>query len=436
MKITSSYAVEFKCDNMSALKETLDVFHNAVSYVMNVANTEWDSVFKEEKAFKKQQFVERLIHSVKGRKAKYDFDASFYKMPSYLRRNVIQKAIGNVSGYRSNYANWKDNPVGKAPSFQTSHYDMPTYYYDNMYVEKDGAVKIKVFFGGDWKFIPIRMKKTDISYIRKHFHGSLSAPTLEKNHGKWFLRFAVTEDKKLSEIEVSDQTVCAVDLGINNDAVCSIMKSNGTILARKFINFPSDKDRMIHSVNRIKAIQQHYCPKQVRGLWNYVQRCNDEHAKKISRAIVDFAILNSCDCIVFEHLSFKGKKRGSRKQRLTMWRKNGVIKYAEHDAHRHGIHISRVCAWGTSKLAYDGSGDVVRDEDNHSLCTFANGKRYHSDLSASYNIGARYFVRDLFNNKSFPEKGKSDMMAKVPSSQRRTETTLSTLLECNAFLGA
>ena len=32
-------------------------------------------------------------------------------------------------------------------------------------------------------------------------------------------------------------------------------------------------------------------------------------------------------------------------------------------------YISRVCAWNTSRLAYDGSGCVQRNEHNYSLCT-------------------------------------------------------------------
>lgn len=47
------------------------------------------------------------------------------------------------------------------------------------------------------------------------------------------------------------------------------------------------------------------------------------------------------------------------------------------------MHISRICARNTSRLAYDGSGTVLRDGKNHSLCTFQTGKRYNCDLSAA-----------------------------------------------------
>ena len=83
-----------------------------------------------------------------------------------------------------------------------------------------------------------------------------------------------------------------------------------------------------------------------------------------------------------------------------------------------GMRVSRICAWNTSRLAYDGSGAVIRDWENHSLCTFQTGKRYNCDLSASYNIGARYFVRELL--KPLPATERSLLEAKVPPVKRRT----------------
>ena len=122
---------------------------------------------------------------------------------------------------------------------------------------------------------------------------------------------------------------------------------------------------------------------------------------------------------MFEHLDMRGNKiRGKSRQKLHMWKKQKVQKIAEHQAHRLGMRISRVCAWNTSAYAFDGSGKVRRDPKNHSLAVFQNGKQYNSDLSASYNIGARYFIRELL--KTVPETERSVLEAKVPAVQRRT----------------
>ena len=100
-------------------------------------------------------------------------------------------------------------------------------------------------------------------------------------------------------------------------------------------------------------------------LWRVAKFRNEELARKIAKGIIDYAIEQNVDVIVFEHLDMQGKKRGSKKQKLHMWKKNSVQKYVEYKAHRNGIKIRRICAWNTSKLAYDGSGIVTRDSSNY-----------------------------------------------------------------------
>ena len=112
----------------------------------------------------------------------------------------------------------------------------------------------------------------------------------------------------------------------------------------------------------------------------------------------------------------------------------------ESKAHRIGIRISRVCAWGTSRLAYDGSGKVKRGKEsekcngNYSLCEFESGKIYNCDLNAGYNIGARYFIREII--KSLPERERLALEAKDPALTKRSTCTLSTLISLNAELAA
>ena len=112
----------------------------------------------------------------------------------------------------------------------------------------------------------------------------------------------------------------------------------------------------------------------------------------------------------------KGKLRGKTKQKLHLWKKNTIQRIVEHKAHQNGIRISRVCAWNTSRLAYDGAGVVLRGKaaelPTYSLCKFSNGKVYNCDLSASYNIGSRYFVREII--KSLPVRERLALEAKVP----------------------
>ncbi|MDD6281988.1 MAG: transposase, partial [Oribacterium sp.] len=54
------------------------------------------------------------------------------------------------------------------------------------------------------------------------------------------------------------------------------------------------------------------------------------------------------------------------------------------------------------------------------------------DLSASYNIGARYFIREIL--KSLDESSRLAIEAKVPQSAKRSTCTFSTLISLNAEL--
>ena len=431
MKITSSYGVELRKQNIP-IRQTLDVYRSAVSYLTDIYAQVWEELEGILEAKKRFNEAEHLIHTTKKNQARFDFDIRFPKMPSYLRRAAIQHALGSVSSYKTRLGLWeKTGQRESKPRLVYENHAMPVFYRDVMYREdearKDTAY-LKLYDGYDWKWFHVRLSHTDMEYLRKNWFGKkASAPTLERRHRKYFLRFSYTEDVILTKVPIREQIICSVDLGINTDAVCTIMQSDGTVLGRKFINFSSEKDRMYRVLGRISRFQRKHGSVQVKSRWAYAKRLNTELGRKIAGAVTGYAEENHADVIVFEYLEIKGKISGRKKQKLHLWRKRDIQKRCEHQAHRRGMRISRICAWNTSRLAYDGSGTVVRDPGNHSLCTFQNGKRYNCDLSASYNIGARYFIRELL--KPLPATERSLLEAKVPSVKRRISCVYADLRE-------
>ena len=434
MKITSSYGVEIRKAE-SSLSMTLKIYREAVRVLILFYDSVWEEVYAVEGEKKRFNYAEHLVHGTKKNRAVYGFDRLFPKMPSYLRRSAIMHALGSVSSYRSRNAQWEEGGrKGKEPVPGERTHAMPVFYRGNMYREGEGdSAFLKLYNGKDWVWVKATLLHTDMEYLRKHWTGvKASAPTLEKRHRKYYLRFSFEEERRLSGRPVQEQRICAVDLGLNTDAVCSIMEADGTVFARKFIDLADEKDRLKKTLNRIRRKSREQGPKSVKGLWEYAARCNDELAKKTAAAVVRFAQENQADVIIFEHLDMKGKVRGKRKMRLHMWKKRGVQKICMHMGHRRGIRTARVCAWKTSALAYDGSGKVEREKENHSLCTFANGKRYNCDLSASYNIGARYFIREI--SKPMPATAWSVLEAKVPAVRRRSSCVYADLVRLNAVM--
>ena len=432
MNIVSSYKVQIVGIN-KMLKPTLDIYRNALALLIPIIHAEWEMLSSLDKLQCKTT-VENLIHSTSANTAKYpEFDKQFYKMPCYFRRAVTAEAIGIVSSHMSRMENWKKSGMqGNEPKLQINHFACPTFYRGNSYLTTDNSdiVNLKLYIRNDWVWVPVKLRHTDMEYIRNHCRGKMSAPTLERKRNKYYLRFAFKESVTIDKTPIANQRILAVDLGVNNDAVCSVMDANGTVLNRKFINFHSEKDRLHHTLNKIKKKQKlHHATNQ---LWSYAVNSNEQHAIHIAHAIIEHAVQQKVHCIVFEHLDMNGKIHGNKKQKLAMWRKNYIQNIVAHKAHRNGIRISHVNAWNTSKLAFDGTGKVTRDDKNYSMCKFAGGKLYHCDLNASYNIGARYFIREIL--KPLSATVRSQLEAKVPSVAKRTQCTLSTLISMNAAL--
>ena len=439
MKITSSYAVRVMGDkNITAqIANTVSVYREAVMYLIDVVNAEWESVGPVYKAKKNegQRAVERLIHTTKKNSAKYDFDFRFVKFPSYFRRAAISFALGTVASYRSNCVNWEaSGKKGNPPALPKRVAAMPAFFCKNMSESKDmltgktACVKLKLYVKNDWIWVTIPCRKQDVKYLVKWWSAiTPGAPVLQEKRKRkaktvYFLRYSFEEvrDLSLNDASLDSRSILAVDLGINTDATCSVMQSDGTVTARKFINFPVEKDHLYHILNRIKKKQRQHGRTGGKTDWKIVMQISDELSKKIASSIVDFAVLHGVNVIVFEHLSTGGKIRGSKKQRLHLWRKRSIQEMTEHKAHRCLIRISRICAWNTSRLAFDGSGRLQRDKNNHQLAAFANGKQYNCDLSASYNIGARYFLREYCN--AYPK-----IAGQIPKASQRVYADLRNL---------
>ncbi|MCD8511409.1 MAG: transposase [Bacillus sp. (in: Bacteria)] len=352
----------------------------------------------------------------------------------------MASAFGKVKSFRSNYQNWVEEKEmallqgvtfkKKAPTLQVNHKEFPVFYKGNMFMKtSDTSAQIKVFHNNDWVWVDIEFKEQD-HYKRDVWGWKESSPKLVKVGKKYFLHFTFQSKVKLTNTPIDDQIICAVDLNINNSAVCSIMDARGTVLARKFINQSKEKDHLYTMTNKLRKAQSVSGWIAAPNFWRRINGLQKHIIHHTSSEIVRFAQSHQCDVIVFEYLDkMKVPKNhyGAKKLRfkLRYWRKKGIQNKVEEMAHFQGMRISRINARNTSALAFDGSGKVERNS-KRDLATFTTGKVYHADLSASYNIGARYFIRGI--QKSTSEKKWLAFQANVPELSKRTQQTLSSLI--------
>ena len=436
MKITSTYSVRLLNFNR-VFDDTVEVYRHAVDYFIELVMANWNTHFANlSRANDCIRVAEGLsVRTIKRPMTPYNFCHDFEKFPSYLRRVAIKAAYGQVSSYQTRLAQWKAKPgqKGRQPGLPKAGRSFPVMYRDNTFIRAGrNSVKLKVRIRNTWDWVDVELDKHDVDYIALHCatRNELS-PALRKRGKKWYLDFSFEEKVILDKVSLDTQRVLGVDLGINNACVCSVMDSKGTIIGRRFKKLPVEQDSLERALRRIRKAQSNGAKRTPR-LWARANGVNQDIAVKTANFIAGVANEFKVDVIVMEHLDLAGRKRGSKRQRLHHWRAKSVQKMVEHKAHRCGIRIRRVCAWNTSKLAFDGTGVVTRDTNNYSMCTFQTGKRYSCDLSSSYNIGARYFLREY--EKSISVTKWRRISAKVPGCAKRVTRTLDTLIRVCAEL--
>lgn len=435
MRITSSYKMKLTGD-LKALEMSINLYRNALRMLIPIINDNWETLSEYEFTKQKCNRIEKWIHNTKSNQAIYDFDEQFPKLPTYLRRSVTATALGIVSSYRSNLANWEKEPKGQAPQLSLNHYAYPAYYKNNLFRNFDPIkqiIELKVFKNGDWVYEIYKLKTSDCRYYLKHLIGKKqNTPIIQKKGRRFYAAFSYEENVQLVS-EESISKICAVDLGLNTDATCSIMDKDGTVYARKFISFSKEHDQLHTQLGRIKRNQKRGS-RHNKTLWRSVSGISQDIADKTVKSIFDFGKEHGVDVFVLEYLDFKGKKAV---KRAHFWRYKRIYKVLTQRAHQYGLRISRVNARYTSQLAFDGSGWAKRGSEiapgtPYSTIQFTSGKFYNADLNASYNIGARYVIRNVLKTVTVTQR--LALEAKVPQVTKRSTCTLSDLINLRSEL--
>ena len=435
MHLTSSYGMKLTGD-LSALENSIHIYRQVLSVLIPIINDEWETVDACRYTNQKYNLIEQWIHSTKTNQARFDFDEQFPKLPTYLRRSAIAKALGIVSSYRSNLANWEETRKGRDPQLSLTHYTYPAYYKRNLFRNFDPSrqtIELKVFKNKDWVYEVYGLKSSDCTYYQTYLAGKKqNVPIIQKKGRRFYATFSYEEETVLIP-EASITKICAVDLGLGTDATCSIMDQDGTVYARRFSSFGKEHDRLNTQLGRIKRNQTRGA-RHNKTLWRKVSGLSQDIADKTVKAIFDFGKANGVDAFVLEYLDFKGRNAV---KRAHFWRYKRIYQVLTRKAHQYGLRVARVNARHTSRLAFDGSGwskrgREIRPDTPYSLMQFSTGKLYNADLNASYNIGARYFIRALL--KAVTVTQRLVLEAKVPQVTKRSTCTLSHLINLRSEL--
>ena len=424
--VTKKYAVDSRL-----MEQTAAIGLAAMRFCVSVFLEEWETIGMLS-GQKQHRAADLLIHSTADNVARYpEFDREFVNFPSYTRRTVISDALGKVSSYLSNRDNWlalSPTERGREPSVGFPGWYALSFYAQERKMDRltEGQVGLKLYDGKSWGWHYFQISQADASYLSALCRTRrMLSPVLEKVHKRYRIRFTFEEERDLvQDTEKLSYRILAVDLGINAAASWCVLTADGTVHAKGVIHLACEEDRLNRQIHRKRKYQK-AGKKKCHCAYRWIKDANKRLSIETTKALMDVAVLYSVDCIVFEHLDRGSRVKGRRfRERIHLWRKNDVQHRVELQAHRHGMRISRVCAWNTSRLAFDGSGPVDRHSVyhyehgkkvyNYSLCTFSSGKVYNCDLSAAQNIGARFFLRE------YEKTG----VEGLPSTPQRTLCTL------------
>jgi IS605 OrfB family transposase len=423
---------------------TIAIYRQACSFAIRVVLDNWGAISGQPDSHLRQQAAERLMIPTRNRDVDLvnNFSAAFYKFPSYLRRQVFTKAIGDVSSHMTRLVQWRElkaatEAKGKKfkaepPTLNDRHNGFPVFYWKNMFQGdlREGLaggnvnLLIKVYRNNDWVWREITvdgrsLKNRGISTFEPQ------APAIVKRHGGHFLHVPWQGEAKLPSLgDMDGVRVCSADLNLGCDAVCVALKSDGTVLSRRFFRHDREKDLLYKATGRVAEANRESGIGPKPKLWRRITGLNDEIARRVARQIVNFAAENDCHVVVLENLS-RMQATGSRRKKVHLWRKRTIARLVEAMAHELGMRFSLVNPKNTSKLAFDGSGEASRPLPGK-LLAFRSGKLYNADLNAAYNIAARWVVRTLFSRLS--KKQQEELRAKAPEFVPGPCTTLSTLV--------
>jgi putative transposase len=381
--------------------------------------------------------VERLMHPTAQRPCvRYEyFRKHWHKFPSYYRRVAIREAVGQVSSFVTRYVEWqsgmRERREAKPPRLVRVGGYWPSLYAGQC-IRMDGQqqCEIKVHNGSDWVWITVPIASIPVRARHDRKLSKRQSPMLIVRRGRAHL--SVPYKLKVEVPRKGDVSrVVGVDLGLNTAAVASVIDSEGTVTRRLFMAHAVDmdsRDRRLARIRKKARLTMGSGGKLsrgfARGLYRKARNINENMAQHISRRLVSLAQAESADAIVFEHLKGwrprGGPKRSALRQRFHGWLHRRIVHLTTEKAVESGVRVDLVPPRGTSSYAFDGSGKVNRDKNNHALATFASGKQYNADLGASYNIGARFWTAS-------GRKRPKSTSGRSPGAEPRTPATLSTL---------
>ncbi|NEO60933.1 MAG: IS200/IS605 family element transposase accessory protein TnpB, partial [Moorea sp. SIO4G2] len=323
------------------LSETVEVYRRACRYLVGIIYTHWGEL-GDLTADQLTPAVEKLMHKTAKRpNIKYpQFNKTFYKFPSYLRRAAIAFSAGQVSSFVTRYRDWQSGSRkrkdAKPPRLNASTGCYPSLYKGQCYkLHGFNTVEVKVFNGSDWIWTDVQI--TGLRERHLVASNKMMSPSLVINNRGYYLSvpFTCKPEKRKPEANVT-----AVDLGINTTATIAVVTHSGTVIHAEFVHPGRDidrRDKRLKSVSTRASLTMGKGGKLHKGFcsktYDKCRRINHHIGHIVSKRIVEIAKKFNSSAIVFENLKGwrpkGGKKRSNLRQKFHGWLKSKIRDFTE-----------------------------------------------------------------------------------------------------------
>ena len=273
-----------------------------------------------------------------------------------------------------------------------THSEFLKHLYDKdleLFLKFANGITFKIILGNPHKSAALR---SEFKNIFEEYY-EVNTSTIEFSGTKIILNLSITVPQK--QIELDENTVVGVDVGIAIPAVCAL---NTNDVYKKFIGskdefismrtkIQSQRKRLQKSLNKTSG--GHGRKKKLRSL-NRFKDCESNWVKhynhEVSKQIIDFAVKNKAKYINIEDLSNIGKNIKNRFI-LRNWSYYQLQEFIIYKANKYGITVRKINPYHTSQTCsccghWEEGQRVSQSE---FICKNPDCKNFGKSINADFN---------------------------------------------------
>ena len=210
--------------------------------------------------------------------------------------------------------------------------------------------------------------------------------TLHHRDGNYYLHIAVVRETDAEPEDSEYGTVLGVDLNVDGHLAAT---STGVFIGNAdYLNHKRRKyERRRGQLQQTGTRSAHLTMQSLGGRF---ANWSEDHLHRVSKALVQEALVHDCTHIAFENLKYI-RDRISNASKFQQWAFRCIQEYTEYKAAEYGIVVEKIAAQYTSQQCSHTDCGFIHEanRDGDVFCCLKCDREYHADYNAAKNIGRK-----------------------------------------------